>query len=127
MFSEYQRELLMAARQRIEDRTSRFICNALSDVCQVNSELPYDMRWSAARQIKEEIELGIDDYSCFELWIFSEVGVYPEDVHQEARDVWDKFAFNGWNTCLSREDFKELCRHCRLAWIDRALERGTLV
>ena len=126
MFSEIQKGLLIEARKGIEEKTQKFICCAINTACQMVSEVTYDIRWEASKELKEQIDFGIDGYSSIELWLFSEVGVYPASLAEYARTVWNKFAFAGWSRPVTREEFEELCRQARLAWIDRALETGTL-
>lgn len=126
MFSTIQKGLVIDARGRIEAGTERFICCAINSAVQTIGEASYEVRMLACRGLKEQIEFGIDEYSCLELWLFSETGIYPEDLQDTARDIWKTYAFAGWNTPLSRDAFNNLCRMARLAWIDRALETGVL-
>lgn len=126
MFNETQKDLLIEARKRIEAKTQQFICIALSNACQSTSAVKYDIRWEESGRLKEEIEFGIDGYSSLELWLFSETGIYPDDLVDYAREFWDEHAFVGWTRAITREEFEDLCRMARLAWIDRALENGSL-
>jgi hypothetical protein len=124
MFSEIQRDLLQRARYRIENGNERFLCCAISSAVH---EVSYDTRYFYGQDLKDQIECGIDGYSCLELWIFSEVGIYPEDIQDRSRDIWEKVAFAGWSVPLSRNIFENICKMARLAWIDRALENGSFV
>jgi hypothetical protein len=127
MFSEIQKDLLVSARQSIEERSNRYICCAITDAVQrIRVGSIYEERFDAGKFLKEQIDFGIDGYSSLETWLFSEVGVYPDDISLEAHDVWKKVAFRGWVTPMPRFDFQDLCRQARLAWIDRALETGTM-
>jgi hypothetical protein len=127
MFSAIQKDLLIEARKGIEEKTQKFICCAINTASLAfASEVPYEIRREASKELKEQIESGIEGYSSIEMWLFSEVGVYPEDLAEYARDVWNKYAFSGWSRSVTREEFDELCRQARLAWIDRALETGKL-
>lgn len=129
MFNEIQKSLLISARKIIEDCTNRFICCAITNAVQETGlgGVTYDMRYAEGVALKEQIEFGIDGYSSIELWLFSEVGVYPEDLAEYARESWGKYAFVGWKTPVSREEFENVCRMARLAWLDRALEMGVLM
>jgi hypothetical protein len=126
MFNETQRGLLIEARELISRGRDRFICCAINAACQAISENPYDMKWSESHELKEQIESGISGYAALELWLFSKVGVYPDDLVEYARDCWERHAFAGWSRAVTRKQFDDLCRQARLAWIDRALETGRL-
>ena len=126
MFNEYQRHLLSAARERIEAGKDRFICCAINSEVEAVSEATYSLRWADARDMKEEIEFGLEGYSCLDLWLFSETGIYPDNLNSIARDVWKTYAMVGWKKQVSRGEFDNLCKMARLAWIDRALDRGKL-
>jgi hypothetical protein len=123
MFSEIQIDLLHRARYRIENDNERFLCCAISTAVHNTSEVLNHLEGCV---LKEQIDFGIDGYSCMELWLFSEVGIYPEDIHEESRDIWNKVAFAGWSMPVPREVFENICKMARLAWIDRALENGSL-
>jgi hypothetical protein len=126
MFSEIQKAMLIEARKCIEKGKDRFICCAINVACQSASDVTYDTRWSEATKMKEQIDFGIDGYSCLDLWLFSEMGIYPDNLSDHARKVWDRYAFAGWQTPVTRETFDNLCLMARLAWLDRALENGVL-
>lgn len=126
MFNKIQADLLTDARQHINAGVQNFICCAISIACDSDSSAKYDDRWSEAQELKEQIDFGLDGCSCLELWLFSQVGVYPEDLITSASETWKDYSFAGWQRAVSRQEFKELCRMARLAWIDRALERGSL-
>ncbi len=127
MFSEIQKGLLIEARKGIEGKAQRFICRAINNACQMISEVTYDIRQQASNELTEQIEFSLDGYSSIEMWLFSEVGVYPTDLAEYARNAWNRYAFSGWSRGVAREEFEELCRLARVAWIDRALETGSLV
>jgi hypothetical protein len=127
MFSEIQRDLLERARDRIENGNERFLCCAISSAVHSGSEVSYDTRYFYGQDLKDQIEFGIDGYSCMELWLFSEVGIYPEDIHEQSRGIWNKVAFAGWSIPVPREVFENICKMARLAWVYRALETGSLV
>jgi hypothetical protein len=129
MFNEVQKALLLAARRTIEERGSRFICCSITlAVEEIRlKDVPYEEHFQEGRRLKEQIEFGIDGYSSMETWLFSEVGIYPQDITIETGDAWNKYAFAGWKTPMSRYEFENLCRVARLTWIDRAIETGSLV
>lgn len=125
MFTENQIDILKAARFRIENELDRFICCAINSVVQVNCT--EDRYYAEAVGLKEQIEFGLDQRSCLELWLFGEVGIYPEDLTEEAKESWSNhYLYVGWKTPLKREVFNEVLKNARLAWIDRALENGNL-
>lgn len=124
MFNDVQKGLLIEARKRIAEGEDQFICCAINVAVNTVGEVPYDTRFAYGRELKDQIDFGIDGYSSMELWLFSEVGVYPDDLVPYARDLWEKYAFSGWSNPVSREQFDYTCREARLAWIDRALENG---
>lgn len=127
MFGEIQKDLLLKAREYVANGQQHFICCAITAATHAVSDTPYLERFRAGLRIKEEIEFAIDHYHCFELWLFSETGIYPDDLTVYARKAWDKGAHKGWTKPVSREQFDNWCKLARLAWIDRALERGEML
>jgi hypothetical protein len=123
MFNEIQKGLLIEARQHIEKGTERFICCAINSAVHTARDANYDTCWYEASELKEQIDFGIDGYSCLDLWMFSEVGIYPNDLPV---NMWENCAPTGGRTPVSREAFNDLCLMARLAWLDRALETGSL-
>jgi len=128
MFNETQISLLKEARSLISSEQERFICCAINTVVQSGSvQLTYDMRYADGFSLKEQIDFGIDGRSCLELWLFAETGIYPCDLKPEATASWENYAKVGWLIPMKRLEFNELLKIARLAWIDRALETGSLM
>jgi hypothetical protein len=127
MFNEIQKDLLIEARGIIRDERERFICCAINTAVSENADdFMYDMRLSQAAILKKQIESAIDERSCMEVWLFQEIGLYPENLDARAVSIWNDYAASGWKMPLKREVYDEVLRGARLAWLDRALETGSL-
>jgi hypothetical protein len=126
MFNEIQVRLLTEARKRIEDEIEHFICCSLNSVTNTISESLYSERRSNALSIKEDIGISLDNLACLEVWLFTETGIYPENIRLEVQESWDRNPHEGWKYPVARETFMNWCRMARLAWIDRMLETGEI-
>jgi hypothetical protein len=126
MFNEIQKGLLIEARGIIRDGRERFICCAINAAVRESADFMYERHLSQAAILKKQIESAIDKRTCMELWLFQEIGVYPEDLSARAVSLWNEYAASGWKVTLKREAFNDLCLMARLAWLDRALETGSL-
>jgi hypothetical protein len=127
MFTKTERSLLIGAKDRIASGKDRFLCCAINEEMQAVADDEYNVRYASANNLKEAIEFSLDHLSVFELWLFSETGIYPIDISPNTVALWEQHATVGWKRPVAREAFEEICRAGRVAWVDRALETGSLL
>lgn len=130
MLTEKAVELLRGAQNRIKSGKSQFLCIALSDEADhlngyddmASYMTPYTGTLISLRSAIEEAILGC---YTFDSWLFSQTGFYPDDISENAREIWSRVAYNGWHS-VPRKKFLNWCTLARMAWVDRILETGEI-
>lgn len=131
MLTEKAVELLRGAQNRIKSGKSQFLCIALSD--EADRLSGYDEDVTSCRtpyigtliSLRGAIEEALSGCCTFESWLFSQTGFYPDDISENAREIWSRVAQNGWNS-VPREKFLNWCALARMAWVDKILETGEI-
>ena len=123
--NDYERRLLQCARQIIEEDREQFICQAISDARR--SHLTDEVYWvkdTISRGLRQKIEDALEGKSTFEVYLYRKYGFRTERI-DEKLDWWDKHnTFASEIRYFPREEFYNLARQCRLAWIDRMLDNN---
>jgi hypothetical protein len=121
--NDYERKLLIVARQIIESGREQFICLAISDARR--SFLTDDADWvkdTISCGLRKKIEEALEGKFTFDVYLYRNYGFRIERIDEKS-DWWDKHnTFAPEIRYFPKQEFYNIARLARLAWIDRMLD-----
>lgn len=123
--NDFQCTLLAKARVLIESGIEQFICCSLDQVYGRRSGPGTLEEYRLFVELKEKIQDAILGKHTVENYLYFIYGFRYERLEEGRRDFWDDQLTNA-EKCIyfPREEYTNLVRNVRLAWIDRMLERN---
>lgn len=131
MLSRIERIVLTYARELLDTRQERYICCAIDfavwkkrhELFSEPAERAHYIRYRSvdcARALQNCILRKIDEIGDFEIWLYKKTGIRTNAAYYEEYDS------DRPDIVLEEVAFLTLANQCRVAWLDRILETGSI-